>query len=381
MEAVNLEQIKAHQQQIIRQMYADLESTAGEDRFYTVSHVERCAADLDNYIKKLSQSPDGKSITKSIKWIFQSLSTFHEADEDPEFLWGFIYNGYTKELTDFILDTAFAFGLQKGKPKVMQSNIVHLHHEPHSIDSFRVYIGSTSKSGVVLDYNKRTSLFEYLENPYGESYGLPVFDLAVSEDNTVLSFDVLASGAYKTIMLKARQPADSILFKTIRSLHQGEQLKSDPLPDYCSLELELTKGVLTRLTTRNYDADNRIINMFTEGTGIKVFVQELDANGCFQSSDNMASHPDIVDEKFVIVDAVPYWKYYEIDALNMQEGVISVRTKPRQFEYEDDERKKVIAHETAARTIHYAIKSYDVIKALLGELLDARKPFISRFQA
>lgn len=139
--------------------------------------------------------------------------------------------------------------------------------------------------------------------------------------------------------------------------------------------------MLTRLTTRNYDADNRIINMFTEGTGIKVFVQELDANGCFQNSDDMASHPDIVDEKFVIVDAVPYWKYYEIDALNMQEDVISVRTKSRQFEYADEERRKVIAHETAGRTVHYAIKSYDVIKALLREVLNARKPFTSRFQA
>lgn len=131
----------------------------------------------------------------------------------------------------------------------------------------------------------------------------------------------------------------------------------------------------------NYDADNRIINMFTEGTGIKIFVQELDANGCFQNSDNMASHPEIVDEKFVIVDAVPRWKYYEIEGLDMQQDVISVRTKPRQFEYENDERKNVIARETAARTINYPIKSYDLIKKLLHELLGSRKLFKSRFQS
>lgn len=379
METVNLERIKANKQQIIRQMYTDMENTAEADRFYTTRDIESCSADLDAYIKKLSQNPDSKSIAKSIKWIFQSLSTFQQENESPEFLWGFIYNGYTKELTEFILSTAFAFGLEKGKPKTIRPTIIHLKHNPHSIDRFRVYIGPTSNSGIVLDYNVRSSEFEFLENIYGESYGLPVFDLTINEDRSELSFDVLASGAYRSITLKAQQPTDNALFSTIHSLHKNEQLKKDPPPDHCSLELELTKGMLTRLTTMNYDTNNRIINMFTEGTGIKVFVQELDANGCFQNSDNMTSHPEIVGRKFVIVDAVPNWKYYEIDDLVMQLDVISVRTKYRQFEYENDERKKVVAHETASRTINYPVKSYDSIKALLHELLRLRKIFKSRF--
>lgn len=373
------EKIITEKQQLITRMYTDLENTPNADRFYTTRNIEDCSADLDTYIKKLSQSQDSKGIAKSIKWIFQSLSTFKQEDEAPEFLWGFIYNGYTNELTDFILNTAFAFGLEKGKPKTIKSKVIYLTHHPHSMDLFRIYIGSTSKSGIILNYNQKSSLFEYLENPYGESYALPVFDLVINEDHTALSFDVLASGAYKTITLKAWQPTDSVLFKAIHDLHKSEQLKSSPLPDYCELELELTEGVLTRLTTRNYDANNRIINMFTEGTGMKIFVQELDANNCFQNSDNMAPHPEIVDEKFVIVDAVPHWKYYEIEALDMQQEVVSVRTKPLRFEYENEERRNVIAHQTAGRTIHYPIKSYAFIKALLHELLVLRRPFTSRF--
>ncbi|QEC43987.1 hypothetical protein [Pseudobacter ginsenosidimutans] len=379
MESVHLERINADKQRIIDQMYAELENTPVEDRFYTSGNIESCSTDLDTYIKKLSQNPDSKSISKSIKWIFQSLSTFNQEDESPEYLWGFIYNGYTKELTEFILHSAFAFGLQKGEPKMIRPANIHLKHNPHSTDRFRVYIGSTSNDGIVLDYNVRSSQFEYLENIYGESYGLPVFDLTINKDHSELSFDVLASGVYETITLKAQQPTDSVLFNAVYSLHNSEQLKNDPPPDHCSLELELTKGVLTRLTTMNYDTNNRIINMFTEGTGIKVFVQELDANGCFRNSDNMASHPEIVDEKFVIVDAVPNWKYYEIDELVMQQDIISVRTKKQRFEYENDERKKVIAHESAGRNISYPIKSYDLIKALLHELLLLRKPFKSRY--
>lgn len=379
MGTVNLEKINADKQQIINLLYADLENTAEADRFFTAKNIEKCAADLAAYIKKLSQNPDSKSIAKSIKWIFQSLSTFQQEDESPEFLWGFIYNGYTNELTRFILDTAFAFGLEKGTPKTIKPNAVYLKHNPHSTDSFRVYVGTTAKSGVVLDYNKHTSLFEYLENPYGESYGVPLFDLAFNEDHASLSFSVLASGAYKTITLKALHPADGILFRTIHDLHKSEPLKDAPRPDYCSLELELAKGVLTRLTTMNYDPNNRIINMFTEGTGIKVFAQELDANGCFQNSENMAAHPEIVDEKFVIVDAVPDWKYYEIEALDMREDIISVRTKGPRYEYENEERSKVVAREEAGRSISYPVRSYDVIKALLREILGARMPFTSRF--
>jgi hypothetical protein len=379
MENVTLEKIKANKQQIIEKMYAELDRTAEEDRFYAAHNIESCSADLDVYIDKLLQNPDSKNISKSIKWIFQSLSTFDQAEESPEFLWGFIYNGYTKELTEFILHTAFAFGLEKGAPKTIRPAIIHLKHNPHSTDRLRIYIGSTSRSGIVLDYNVRTSQFEFLENIYGESYGLPVFEFTINENGSALSFDVLASGVYKSITLKAQQPTDSVLFNAIHSLHKSEQLKKDPSPDHCSLELELSKGVLTKLTTMNYDANNRIINMFTEGTGIKVFVKELDANGCFQNSDNMASHPEIVDEKFVIVDAVPNWKYYEIDDLVMQQDLITVRTKSRQFEYENEERKKVVAHETASRTIDYPIKSYDFMKVLLHELLRLRKTFKSRF--
>ncbi|HEY8954281.1 hypothetical protein [Chitinophaga sp.] len=379
MEAVALENIKANKQRIIDQLYADLENTAETDRFYTTRNIESCSADLNTYIEKLSQNPDGKSIAKSIKWIFRSLSTFEQEEEDPEFLWGFIYNGYTQELTQFILDTAFAFGLEKGKPKTIQANIIHLKHNPHSTDRFRVYIGSTSQTGVLLDYNVGTSVFEYLENPYGESYALPVFDLAINQEQTALSFNVLANGVYRSITLKGKQPTDSILFNAISSLQENEQLKNDPPPDYCSLELELNKGVLTRLTTMNYDADNRIINMFREGTGIKVFVQELDTNGCFQNSDTMVSHPEIVDEKFVIVDAVPGWKYYEIEELTMEQDVISVRTKSLRFEYANDEQKKVIAHKTDSRTINYPVKSYGFIKQLLHKLLLSRNPFKSRF--
>nr|WP_295871597.1 hypothetical protein [uncultured Chitinophaga sp.] len=373
------EKIITEKQELITRMYTDLENTPPADRFYTTRNIEDCSADLDTYIKKLSQSPDSKGIAKSIKWIFQSLSTFKQEDEAPEFLWGFIYNGYTNELTDFILNTAFAFGLEKGKPKTIKSKIIHLTHHPHSMDLFRIYIGSTSKSGIILNYNQKNSLFEYLENPYGESYALPVFDLVINEDHTALSFDVLASGAYKTITLKARQPTDSVLFKAIHDLHKSELLKNTPVPDYCKLELELTEGVLTRLATLNYDANNRIINMFTEGSGMKIFVQELDANNCFQNSDNMAPHPEIVDEKFVIVDAVPHWKYYEIEALDMQQEVVSVRTKPLRFEYENEERRNVIAHQAESRTIRYSIKSYAFIKALLHELLALRRPFTSRF--
>ena len=379
-----IETIQAAKEKIIRQLYADLEATPESERFFNAGNIRDCEKDLDHYIHLLSKAHESKNlqkeISKHIKWIFQSLATFKSEDESPEFLWGFIYNGYTKELTDFILQAAFTFGLEKGKLKTIKSNVFHLTHHPHSFDTFSIYIGSTSNSGVVLLLNRRTGCFEYNENPHGDSYGLPVFHLQSHDDFSTLSFEVLTAGAYKTFLLKAQRPVDRVLFKAILQLHQSEVFKPQPEPDYCKIELELNKGVLTNLSTLHYDSDNHIINMFTEGTGIKAFVKELDATGAFQNSDNAAPHPAIVSEKFVLVYAVPKWKYYEIDSLAIHDNIVTVTTKTQQFEYEAEGVFNVVSSDISSKTVVYELKSYPFMIRLLNVLLSLREVFRSRFE-
>ncbi|MDR6784524.1 hypothetical protein ABIE26_002088 [Pedobacter africanus] len=379
---MNFDNIKNEKQKIISQMYSDLENTKEPERYFTDQNIEECSADLDKYVELLSKANhQQKEISKNIKWIFKSLSTFKEENEDPEFLWGFIYNGYTVELTDFILSTAFEFGLEKAKAKNIKTNIFHIKHNPHFLDTFRIYIGSTSNSGVVLEYKKKKSCFEFVENPYGETYGIPIFNLKSNHDYSELSFDVLTAGAFKTINLKAQKAIDKVLLKTIWSISQKNPFTNLPEPDFCNIEIELSKGVLTHLKTLNYDKKNKIINMFTKGSGILALVQELDATGGFQSSDNLAPHPEIVDEKFVIVDAVPDWKYYEIQQLEIKDNVVFVTTKNQKCEYENKNNFNVVCSEIESKTLKYEVKTYDFMLEILNDILPSTEPFKSRFES
>lgn len=120
--------------------------------------------------------------------------------------------------------------------------------------------------------------------------------------------------------------------------------------------------------------------MFTEGTGIKAFVKELDAIGAFQNSDNAAPHPAIVSEKFVLVYAVPKWKYYEIDSLAIHDNIVTITTKTKQFEYEADGVFNVVSSDIVSKTLVYELKSYPFMIRLLNELLPLKEVFRSRFE-
>ena len=379
---MTLESIKNQKEQIISRIYHDFENTKETDRFFTIKNIEDCSSNLDKYISLLAKSHESKNqqkgIAKNIKWIFKQLSSFKSEYEEPEFLWGFIYNGYTNELTDFILNAAFAYGFEKSKPKNIKSNIIYLAHNPHYGDIFRIYVGSTDNSGVILLYNRKTAHFEYNENPYGDSYGLPIFNLKNNDDFSEVSFDVLTQGSYKTMVLKAQKSIDKVFLKAIYMLHKNNAFKNQTEPDYCQIELETKKGMLFNLSTTNYDSTNHIISMYKEGTGADIFVKELDSTGAFQNSDNLTPHPEIIAEKFVIIDAVPKWKYYEVDSLNLKDDTITVTTKNKKYEYKEGT-YDVISSEVDSRTLTYQLKTYDFMIDLLNTAIPLREPFKSRF--
>lgn len=375
---MGFEKINKDKQKIISQMYSDLENTKEADRYFTILNIEDCAANLEKYVELLSKANNQqKEISKSIKWIFKSLSTFKEESEEPEFLWGFIYNGYTVELTDFILNTAFEFGLVRAKSKNIKTNIFHIKHNPHYLDTVRIYVGSTSNSGVVLEYKKNKSCFEFLENPYGETYGMPIFNIKCNHDYSELSFEVLTAGTFKTINLNAQKATDKVLLNAIWNISQKNPFSNSPDPDCCNIEIELKNGVLMHLKTLNYDKNNKIINMFTKGSGMLVRVQELDATGGFQSSDNLNPHPEIVGQKFIIVDAVPNWKYYEIQKLEMINNVVMVTTKNRKCEYENRDSFNVVCSDMKSITLKYEVKTYKIMQEIVKDIISSAQPFES----
>ena len=100
--------------QIIAQMRAELLATTEEDRYYTEENITDCNAHLEDFLVKLEKSnqvTDKQTyLAEAIQTLCEQLSTFNNPEEEemPEFLWGFLYLGYTKELTDFIREAALA---------------------------------------------------------------------------------------------------------------------------------------------------------------------------------------------------------------------------------------------------------------------------------
>ncbi|XTB54356.1 hypothetical protein LDK11_06480 [Fusobacterium nucleatum] len=104
--------------QIIAQMRAELLATTEEDRYYTEENITDCNAHLEDFLVKLEKSnqvTDKQTyLAEAIQTLCEQLSTFNNPEEEemPEFLWGFLYLGYTKELTDFIREAALAYGFK-----------------------------------------------------------------------------------------------------------------------------------------------------------------------------------------------------------------------------------------------------------------------------
>lgn len=377
---MNIQNIKIAKQKIIDQMYLDFHNTVTDERYFSIENIKKCDQDLEKYIELLANAQrQQKEISKAIQWVFKVLSTFGGTDEDPEFLWGFMFNGYTEQLTDFILNTAFEYGLEKSKAKKIKTKFFYIKHNPHFLQVFRVYIGSTLTNGIILEYNARQSCFEFIENPYGENYTIPILNLKINPDLSELSFDVLKAEGFKTIHLKAQNKLDQLLLQAIWKLNQKNYFSTPPDSNFCNIEIELDQGVLTHLKTLNFDKNNKIIDMFSEGSGIRLLVQALDATGAFQNSENLSPHPEIVCEKFIIVDAVPEWKYYEIQELNMAGNNISVMTKNQLYRYDEQNSQNVIGLETPCKKLIYPINTYHFMSEILQDIFIHRASFRARF--
>ena len=87
--------------QIIAQMRAELLATAAENRYYTEQNITDCNAHLEAFLMKLEKSDQATDkqtyLAEAIQTVCEQLSTFNDPEEEemPEFLWGFVYNGYT----------------------------------------------------------------------------------------------------------------------------------------------------------------------------------------------------------------------------------------------------------------------------------------------
>lgn len=385
---------KTRIEELTDKMYQELKSTPLEERYYEEFNILNCGNDLNEFLNRIEQvlkyNDNSKEVNEVFYWIFDRLATFDEGDEnwDAEYLKGFIFNGYTKVLTDFILDVAFAFGWKKNLAmkkaldyyeisyKVCDdysevvkkygvnelSNIILGRTEPPIefvecglTGGFTIVLGSEGEY-IQLIYNKVDSVFEYNVNPYGDSYCLPLHNVEIADDFSSLSFDILC-GSYDVYNFIAQYESDKAIFRLFKDLISKGVPKNKVKANHCDFSLTMVKGMLYNFESTAYDELHQSVQ-FDQGLSVSLGVKGFDSKGnmCWDSVESLLP----VSEKFLLFNNEESYSSNEIEKIELNKQQLKVITV-NNGEY------------------NYPILTTDLIFEMLLEIFLTRREFVSQY--
>ena len=357
--------------QIITQMRAELLATTEEDRYYTEENITDCNAYLEDFLVKLEKSNQGTDkqtyLAEAIQTLCEQLSTFNNPEEEemPEFLWGFLYLGYTKELTDFIREAALAYGF---KPISTVIDLYYCRVEIGSFDWFSVVLGGIEEENFVcLDYDPDTHQFYYDENPYGDPFPLPLYNVQVKPDYSELSFEVLSRDKLQHFCFLAQYPSDKVWIKAIYDLYTKQVLLHRREKQWSSITLVTENGQLKELRPVLYDENGEAIDIFQENGGFDVFPMGINEEGELQGK-HMITDTKIVDEKVFFADHRTEWQLYELQNITMQKGKITLTSTEKR--YTRDQNGKLLIKNITPISLSYELKNSDFVLNFIQDVIN-----------
>ena len=361
--------------QIIAQMRAELLATTEEDRYYTEENITDCNAHLEAFLaqlEKANQAPDKQAyLAATIQTLCEQLSTFNNPEEEemPEFLWGFLYNGYTIEISNFIREAALAYGF-KPIPTVIE--LYYCRVEIGSFDWFSVVLGGIEEENFVcLDYDPDTHQFYYDENPYGDPFPLPLYNVQVKADYSELSFEVLSRDKLQHFCFLAQYPSDKEWIKAIYDLHTKQVLLHRREKHWSNITLFTENRQLKELRPVLYDENGEAIDIFQENGGFDVFPMGINEEGELQGK-HMITDTKIVDEKVFFADHRTEWQLYELQNITMQKGKITLTSTEKR--YTRDQNGKLLIKNITPISLSYELKNSEFVLNFIQEVLNATNP-------
>ena len=358
--------------QIIAQMRAELSETIEEDRYYTEQNITDCNTHLEAFLtqlEKADQATDKQTyLTKAIQTVCERLSTFNDPEEEemPEYLWGFLYNGYTVELSNFIREAALAYGFETPAPTV-----ITLHNcsvEIDDFDWFSVVLGNEEDNFVGLEYDPKTHQYFYDENPYGDAYPLPLYNVQVNADYSELSFEVLSKWKIEHFQFLAQYPSDKIWIKAIYDLHSQRVLLDKYQKSWSHIiTLHTENGQLKELRPVLYDENGEAIDIFQENGGFDVFPMGINEEGELQGK-HMIADTKIVDEKVFFADHRTEWQLYELQNITMQKDKITLTSTEKR--YTRDQNGKLLIKNITPISLSYELKNNDFILNFIQKIIE-----------
>ena len=361
--------------QIIAQMRAELLATTTEDRYYTEENITDCKAHLEAFLAKLEkadQATDKQTyLAEAIQTLCEQLSTFNNPEEEemPEFLWGFLYLGYTKELTDFIREAALVYGF---KPIPTVIDLYYCRVEIGNFDCFSVVLGGEEEENFAsLEYDPNTHQFYYDENPYGDPFPLPLYNVQVKPDYSELSFEVLSRDKLQHFCFLAKYPSDKVWIKAIYDLHTQKIVLNRREKHWSTITLGTEKGKIIELRTTQYDNEGDIIPSAEDGGGFSVFTMGINEENKLQSRNEIADTKILFEKTFFRDAREEEWRLYELQHIGIQKGVVTitstdvVRTR--------DENWQLITGTITPISLSYELKNSNFVLNFIQEVINNLK--------
>ena len=349
--------------QIIAQMRAELSATVEEDRYYTEANITDCNADLEAFLAKLEKSnqvTDKQTyLSEAIQTLCEQLSTFNDPEEEemPEYLWGFLYNGYTVELSNFIRDAALAYSFETPASTVIALNNCSV--EIDDFDWFSVVLGNEEDEFACLEYDPKTHQYFYDENPYGDAYPLPLYNVQVNTDYSELSFEVLSKWKIERFQFLAQYPSDKIWIKAVYDLHIQKNLLNRREKHWSTITLGTEKGKLFELRTTQYDNEGHIIPSAEEGGGFSVFTMGINEKNQLQSRNEKTFFRDAREEE---------WRLYELQNITIQNGIVTITSTDEVITR--DQNWELMRGNIAPINLSYELKNSDFVLNFIQKVIE-----------
>jgi len=358
--------------QIIAQMRAELLATATEDCYYTEENITNCNAHLEVFLAQLEksdQAPDKQTyLTKAIQTLCEQLSTFNDPEEEemPEYLWGFLYNGYTIELSNFIRDAALAYGFETPASTVITLNNCSV--EIDDFDCFSVVLGNEEDNFVCLEYDPKTHQYFYDENPYGDAYPLPLYNVQANADYSELSFEVLSKWKIEHFQFLAQYPSDKVWIKAIYDLHTKQTLLNRREKHWSTITLGTEKGKLFELRTTQYDNEGHIIPSAEEGGGFSVFTMGISEENQLQSRNEVADTKILFEKTFFRDAREEEWRLYELQNISIKNGIVTITSTDEVITR--DHHWELIRGNIAPINLSYELKNSDFVLNFIQKVIE-----------
>ena len=359
--------------QIIAQMRAELSTTIEEDRYYTEENITDCNAHLEAFLaqlEKADEAPDKQTyLAEAIQTLCERLSTFNDPEEEemPEYLWGFLYNGYTIELSNFIRDAALAYGFEIPAPTV-----IALHNcsvEIDDFDCFSVVLGGEEEEKFAcLEYDPKTHQYFYDENPYGDTYPLPLYNVQVNADYSELSFEVLSKWKIERFQFLAQYPSDKVWIKAIYDLHTKQALLNRREKHWSTITLGTEKGKIIELRTTQYDNEGHIIPSAEEGGGFSVFTMGINNENKLQSRNEIADTKILFEKTFFRDAREEEWRLYELQNITIQNGIVTITSTDEVITR--DQNWELIRGNIAPVSLSYELKNSDFVLNFIQKVIE-----------